>query len=131
VPRPEVETFLKTFWLILATTLVLGAPAFSTAEACTARNALFVRTGELIKHAPNDYSIKEPWIEDDNNLIPMKCYIDSKALRQILAVCHVGDLCIVSAKGESGNDNSYVIHKIFEVRRSSQKVDDLKKEYVK
>jgi hypothetical protein len=57
----------------------------------------------------------------------MNCSIDNgKLLRQILSVCRVGDVCIVSAKGESGNGNQHLIKKIFEVQRSPHKVEEMK-----
>ena len=56
---------------------------------------------------------------------PMDCYLDGgKMLLQVLAVCRVGDICIVSAKGESGNGNR--LQKIFAVQRSQLTVEDLK-----
>jgi hypothetical protein len=80
----------------------------------------------LIRYSATDYSIKETWVKDED-AYPMDCYIDKgKVLRQVLAVCRIGDVCVVSAKGESGNGNRHVIQKIFEVQRSPQKVEDLK-----
>jgi hypothetical protein len=96
------------------------------AHAATIENDLFVCTGELIRFSTDDYSIKETWITGDD-YYPMECYIDKgKVLRQVLAVCRIGDVCVVSAKGESGNGNRHLIQKIFEVQRSPQKVEDLK-----
>ena len=60
----------------------------------------------------------------------MKCMVDKKIMRQVLSVCHVGDLCVVSAKGEAGNDNTYLIQKVFEVQHQSPlQVQELKDEY--
>jgi hypothetical protein len=82
----------KTFWLTVVTTGFMPG-----AHAATIENDLFVCTGELIKYqGTNDgktyYEIKETWIKDEN-AHPMDCYIDEgKILRQIVAVCRVGDV---------------------------------------
>jgi hypothetical protein len=106
--------------------VALALAITTSAQAATIENDLFVCTGELIRYSANDYSIKETWIKDED-AYPMDCYIDKgKVLRQVLAVCRIGDVCIVSAKGESGDGNRHLIQKIFEVQRSPQKVEDLK-----
>ena len=95
------------------------------ARAATVENDLFVCTGELIKHGPNDYSIKETGRKDED--YPMECFIDKgKILQQVLSVCRVKDVCVVSAKGESSNRNEHFIQKVFEVQRSRQTVEDFK-----
>ena len=94
------------------------------ARAATLENQLFVCTGELISHSANNYSIKNTWTKDE---YPMDCFTDNdKLLRQILSVCRVGDVCVVSAKGEMGNGGQHLIQKIFEIQRSQDKVKDLK-----
>lgn len=78
------------------------------------------------------YNVVETWLIDKTakyNVLPMRRCIDKKAVRQIQSVCYVGDPCVVSAKGESGNNNEYVIQKVFEVQRSPQKLKDLKPLY--
>jgi hypothetical protein len=58
----------------------------------------------------------------------MDCYINpGKTERQILAICRLGDICIVSAKGGSGNGNRYEIQKVFEVQRSRSTVEDFER----
>jgi hypothetical protein len=113
----------KCFWSVAIAATIAFMPS---AHTNTIENDLFVCTGELIRYSATDYSIKETWVKDED-AYPMDCYIDKgKVLRQVLAVCRIGDLCVVSAKGESGNGNRHVIQKIFEVQRSPQKVEDLK-----
>jgi hypothetical protein len=87
-------------------------------------NALFVCTGELLKYAKDDYSIMETWIDRAED--PMDCMIDNRVLRRILAVCRVGDVCIVGAKGERGNGGRHLIQRVFEVQRSTMTVKDYK-----
>jgi hypothetical protein len=82
-------------------------------------NQLFTCEGELIKDQ-GGYSIYQSWIKQED--MPHR----SKVVRQILAVCHVGDICIVSAKGATSNGNRFLINKIFEVQRSPQTVEILK-----
>ena len=108
-------------FLIAALVSVAFVPV---ANAATVENDLFVCTGELIKDQ-SGYSIIERGVKEED--YPMDCYIDGgKMLRQVLAVCRVGDICIVSAKGESGNGNRHLIQKIFAVQRSQLTVEDLK-----
>jgi hypothetical protein len=85
-------------------------------NATTSEDQLFTCTGELIGMA-GSYDIVETWLLDRNDVVAMKCAIDERVLRRVLSVCHVGDLCVVSAKGESGNDNQHVIQKVFDVQR--------------
>jgi hypothetical protein len=81
--------------------------------------------GELVKDA-SGYEIDQRGVAEEN--YPMVCYINpGKTIRQILAVCRVGDICIVSAKGESGNGNRHLIQKVFEVQRSRLTVGDFKR----
>jgi hypothetical protein len=81
--------------------------------------------GELVKE-PGGYEIIQRGVNAEDDY-PMLCYIDSKTLRKILAVCRVGDICIVSAKGESGNGNRHLIQKVFEVQRASWTVGELRR----
>jgi hypothetical protein len=108
---------------VLLLAALLGAAFMPSAHAHTLENRLFTCEGELIKE-PGGYSIYQSWLKQED--MPMECYIDQKVVRRILAVCRVGDICVVSAKGESGNGNRYLIQKIFEVQRSPQTVKDLK-----
>jgi hypothetical protein len=116
-------------WTI-ATLALIGVAFIPSAHTATIENDLFVCTGELIKYQGNDgktyYEIKETWVKDENTY-PMDCYVDEgKIFRQVLVVCRVGDVCVVSAKGESGNGNRHVIQKIFEVQRSPHTIGDFK-----
>jgi hypothetical protein len=118
---------MKTF-LLIAEALLIATPA---AQAHTSENVLFTCEGELTKFQGNDgknyYSIVESWKEE----MPMDCDIaEGKALRQVLAVCRVGDLCTVGAKGESGNGDRYMIQKVFEVQRQpASRVQELKRDF--
>ena len=116
-----MRALLKKFLLVAAT---LASIAFSpVAHASTEVNVLFVCEGELVKDT-SGYEIIQRGVKEEEGY-PMDCYIDpGKTLRQILAVCRVGDICIVSAKGASGNGNRYVIQKVFEVQRSRLTVGD-------
>lgn len=120
---------MKKSLLVAAALLV----ATLTAHAHTSENMLFTCAGELTKTRGIDgkdyYDIVESWKEKED--MPMYCYIDEgKAVRQVLAVCHVGDFCTVAAKGESGNGNRYLIQKVFEVQRQpASVVQDLKREF--
>jgi hypothetical protein len=87
-----------------------------SANARTNENVLYVCEGELVKET-GGYEIIERGANAEDDY-PMLCYIDSKAVRKILAVCRVGDVCIVSAKGKSGNGNRHLIQKVFEVQRA-------------
>jgi len=81
----------------LSTTLIaLAAIAFSTAaHAHTSVNVLFTCTGTL-KNFNGSYSIKDEITLEDN---PMNCMIDdAKVLRQVLSVCRVDKICVVSAR---------------------------------
>jgi hypothetical protein len=87
--------------------------AIAPAHATTTRNALFVCDGVLLD-IDGDYYIKDVVSQFDN---PMTCLFDKGEISsQIFSVCHIGDHCIVSAKGESGNGNYHFIEKIFEVQ---------------
>ena len=118
---------MKTLLLVTAALLVV-TPA---AQAHTSENVLFTCVGELIKFQGNDgknyYAIVESWKEEER----VNCDIaEGKALRQVLAVCRVGDLCTVGAKGESGNGPSYLIQKVFEVQRQpASRVQELKRDF--
>jgi hypothetical protein len=127
---------MKTFPLATVVKLGLAGLLATSAHAHTSENQLFTCTGELTKTQGNDgksyYSIVETWLVDNkDNILPMDCYIDEgKVLRQILSVCHVGDLCVASAKGESGNGNRYVIQKVFAIQRQpSSRVQELKRDF--
>jgi hypothetical protein len=101
---------MKALLLVIAT-LLIAAP---TARASTVENALFTCEGELTKTIGIDgktyYATIASWNED----MPQDCGIsEGAALRRVLAVCHVGDLCTVAAKGEEGNGNRYMIEKVF------------------
>lgn len=100
--------------LLLVTALLVATPAV---QAHTSQNVLFTCEGKLMNFQGTDgknyYNIREQAEKE----YPMDCDIDDKVLRRVLAVCHVGDICIVSAKGESGNGNRYLIQKVFEVHR--------------
>jgi hypothetical protein len=81
-------------------------------HAHSTENTLFTCRGELIKSKGYDrktyYGIVERVSNDD--VYPMYCYIEAgKPERHILAVCRVGDTCLVGAKGESGNANRHLI----------------------
>ena len=93
------------------------------AQAHTSENVLFTCEGKLTNFQGTDgknyYNIREQAEKE----YPMDCDIDDKVLRRVLAVCHVGDLCIVSAKGESGNGNRYLIQKVFEVHRHAAAIE--------
>lgn len=108
------------YWLaVFLGLLFVSVPA----SAHTTENALFTCEGELMKSQGNDgkgyYAIVESWKEDE----PRANYdIADKAVRQVLAVCHVGDLCTVAAKGERGNGPSYIIQKVFEAQRQPASV---------
>lgn len=80
--------------VLFVTAALLVATPF-VAQAHTTENALFTCEGELIKGpSKNDYVIVKSWQNEREN-----CFIDEgKALRQILKVCHVGDLCTVRQK---------------------------------
>jgi hypothetical protein len=59
--------------------------------------------------------IRAPGNENDN---PMDCmFNDDATTKKVLAVCHVGDTCVIRAKGESGNGGQYLIMKVLSVRR--------------
>jgi hypothetical protein len=103
-----------------------------TAHAHTSENVLFTCEGELIKYQGiNDgktyYDIVESWKDEGRT----HCYIDEgQPLKQVLAVCRVGDFCTVAAKGESGNGPAYVIQKVFEVQRQpASRVQELQREF--
>jgi hypothetical protein len=123
---------MKKFLFALA---LVAAFAATAAHAHTSESVLFTCAGELIKSQGNDgknyYSVVESWLRDKEDVLPMDCDIDEgKALRQVLAVCRVGDLCTVAAKGESGNGNRYLIQKVFEVQRQPASVlQDFKRTY--
>lgn len=113
---------MQKFLITAALVVAFVAPA----HASTTINALFTCQGELIKDV-GGYEIIQRGVKEEEGY-PMDCYIDpGKTLRQILAVCRVGDICIVSAKGESGNGNRYVIQKVFEVQRSRLTVEDFRR----
>jgi uncharacterized protein (DUF1330 family) len=127
LPAGRRTLTMKT--LLLATAVVLFVAAHQ-AHAKTIENALFTCEGELTKSIDDDgktyYAVVETWKEED----PVDCQIDEgKALKQILAVCHVGDYCIVASKGERGNGGHNLIEKVFEVQRKPASVlDDLKRD---
>ena len=102
---------MKKFLLTLVA-LVVACTVPHMGQAKTIESTLFTCKGELSKMA-DQYVITHE--EEDNNLL---CYIEDKPLRRILAVCHVGDTCTVSAKGVTGNGNQHIIEKVFEVQRS-------------
>jgi hypothetical protein len=95
--------------LLFAATLI-AAPA----HAHTSENVLFVCSG-VLEGDRGGYQIIDKLDESD---YPQYCYIDDKVVRQVLRVCHVGQSCIVSAKGESGNGGAYLIQKVFEAQRA-------------
>jgi hypothetical protein len=113
--------------LLLVTAIGLLAPAV---HARTIENALFTCEGELTKSTGGDgktyYAVVETWKEED----AVDCeFDDGKALKQVLAVCQVGDYCIVASKGERGNGGHNVIQKVFEVQRQpASVVQDLKRD---
>jgi hypothetical protein len=115
--------------LLLATAVGLFVAAHQ-AHAKTIENALFTCEGELTKSTGDDgktyYAVVETWRDED----PVDCQIDEgKTLKQIIAVCHVGDYCIVASKGERGNGRHNLIEKVFEVQRKPAGVlDDLKRD---
>lgn len=100
--------------LLLGVGMCLMAPS-PPANAATQGTALFVCEGELVKSA-GGYEIDQKGVAKEDN--PMVCYINNKTLRQILSVCHLGDLCVVSAQGESGNGNRHLIQRVLEVHLS-------------
>jgi hypothetical protein len=115
--------------LLVTASLLIATPA---AKAHTSENVLFTCAGELTKGQGIDgkpyFDIVESWkAEGERDL----CYIaEGKPLRQILAVCRVGDFCTVAAKGESGNGGRYLIQKVFEVQRQpASVVQDLKRDF--
>jgi hypothetical protein len=122
------EKMKKLLFAGVVLLIALAAPART--QAHTTENALFTCAGELIKSQGNGgksyYDIVESWKDD----MPMDCYVDEgKVLRQVLAVCHEGDFCTVSAKGESGNGNRYLIQKVFDVQRQpASRVRELKQD---
>lgn len=110
---------MKKF-LLVAVALFMAS---LSAHAHTTENALFTCEGELTKSQGNDgkdyYAIEKTWQEEGRG----ECDIaEGKVLRQILAVCRVGDFCTVAAKGEAGNGPSYLIQKVFEVQRQPASV---------
>jgi hypothetical protein len=111
---------VKKLLLVTAALIAFVAPA----HARTNENVLFVCEGELIKDA-GGYEIIQRGVNAEDGY-PMDCYIDPKTLRQIFAVCRVGDICTVSAKGASGNGNRHEIQKAFEVQRAGWTVRDLR-----
>jgi hypothetical protein len=118
---------MKTF-LLIAAALLIATPA---AHAFTIENALFTCEGELIEGQGTDgkpyFDIVQSWKEEGER---DSCYIaEGKPLRQVLAVCRVGDFCTVAAKGESGNGGRHLIQKVFEVQRQpASVVQDLKRD---
>ena len=90
----------------LAITAVMIA-AVTSAQAHTSENVLFVCSGTL--EGDHGYTINDKL---DELTYPMSCDIDEKVVKQVLKVCHVGKSYIVSAKGESGNRNEYLIQKV-------------------
>jgi opacity protein-like surface antigen len=118
---------MKKFLLVTAALLV-ATPA---AQAHTSENVLFTCEGELIKFQGHDgknyYVIVESWKEEER---VNRDIAEGAALRQVLAVCRVGDFCTVGAKGESGNGPSYLIQKVFEVQRQpASRVQELKRDF--
>ena len=113
--------------LLVVTALLVAAPAV---QARTIENALFTCEGELTKSTGDDgktyYAVVESWKEED----AIDCeFGDGKALKQVLAVCHVGDYCVVASKGERGNGGHNVIQKVFEVQHQPPSVvEDLKRD---
>jgi hypothetical protein len=112
---------MKTFIALAIAVLALVGSAY----ARTNENVLFVCEGELLKDS-GGYEIMERGVNAEDDY-PMDCYIDPQIVRKILAVCRVGDICIVSAKGESGNGNRHLIQKVFEVQRASWTVGELRR----
>jgi hypothetical protein len=106
---------MKKLLLVIAALLV----ATSVAQAHVSEHQLFTCEGELMKGPGKDnYYLVKSWQEERAS-----CFItEGKALRQVLAVCRVGDLCTVAAKGESSNGPSYTIQKVFEVQRQPASV---------
>jgi hypothetical protein len=101
--------------VVAALLLAINAPI---AHAGIANNMLFTCDGELSTN--QDFTDGKTYYDivkkNDDQFI--HCGIDDgKALRQVLAVCHVGDFCTVAAKGTITNGPSYLIHKVFEVQR--------------
>jgi hypothetical protein len=120
---------MKKFLLVTAALLVTSL----VAQAGFSENVLFTCEGELIKDQGNDSkyycSIVESWKkqEDRNGYCDIA---EGKALRQVLAVCHVGDFCTVAAKGSVGNGPSYAIQKVFEAQRQpASVVQDYKRNF--
>ena len=106
-----------------ALTALLFVLCAAPASATTMENVLFTCDGELQRDGKG-YTLYQSWIKQED--LPMTCYIDNqKVVRKILAVCRVGDVCVVSAKGASGNGNRHVIQKVFAVQRLPMKVRDL------
>lgn len=118
---------MKKLLLVTAASLVV-TPA---AQAHTSEKVLFTCEGELTKtqgaNAKPYYDIVESWKAEGER---DSCDIgEGEPLRQILAVCRVGDFCTVAAKGESGNGGTHLIQKVFEVKRQPARiVQDLKRD---
>jgi hypothetical protein len=88
----------------------------SSAYAHTEENTLFTCVGTIEDEVNGVYAIvdKSPGADE----YPMTCYFDKGRIsKQILRVCHIGKSCVVSAKGETGNANAYMIFKVFEAKR--------------
>lgn len=110
--------------LLLAT---FAALVFSgaAAQAATVTNELFVCEGKLVRAAGSYEIVERGSVNEDGTIergvredgsYPMECSIDAdKPLRQILAVCRIGDICSVRAKGEGYNRNEHLIQKVFAV----------------
>jgi hypothetical protein len=100
---------------------LLSALLLTPAHAATV-NDTFTCVGTLTSKGlnPGFYQIVAAGDAD----YPMTCLLDDASQassRQILAVCHEGDTCIVRASRQSGNANMHSIDKVLSVRRAPKR----------
>jgi hypothetical protein len=107
---------------------LLSALLSTPAHAATVKENDFTCVGTVM-HNYNPQT-RTRYAEGDNYQIveataeyPRACDIDTHTVsgKQILAVCHVGDTCIVRASGYSHNRNVWTISKVKSVRRAPEK----------
>jgi len=103
---------------MLATCVAAIAFVLTPAHATTVKDTFTCRGTLTSKGHPGYYDIVA--VSNDEDEYPMTCMLDDAnkaSSKQILAVCHEGDTCIVRAAGESGNGNRHAIDKVLSVRR--------------
>jgi hypothetical protein len=103
--------------LLLAVAAVIALTG--AANARTTDNTLFTCDGILHKEV-GGYEIREAREATDDYPYPMYCYIDKDLTAKILRVCRVGEQCVVSAVGETGNGGGHVIKKVLAVRGAAK-----------